>query len=61
MGQYDAVMYEQGAGERALDIVAGSEGRLGPRCIPCHHNTLSFADGTDAYYHSRDRRPSPRT
>ncbi len=26
---------------------------LGPRCIPCMHNTLTFPDGSDAYYHSK--------
>lgn len=37
--------------EAARDIVAEySDVRLGPRCIPCHHNTLTFPDGTDAYY-----------
>ena len=39
--------------EAARDIVAEyPEVRLGPRCIPCHHNTLTFPDGTDAYYYS---------
>ncbi len=37
--------------EAARDIVAEyPDVRLGPRCIPCHHNTLTFPDGTDAYY-----------
>ncbi len=26
--------------------------KLGPRCIPCQHNTLTFPDGTAAYYRS---------
>lgn len=26
--------------------------KLGPRCIPCQHNTLSFPDGSDYYYYS---------
>ena len=26
--------------------------KLGPRCIPCQHNTLTFPDGSDAYFHS---------
>jgi hypothetical protein len=26
--------------------------KLGPRCIPCQHNTLTFPDGSDAYYYS---------
>lgn len=29
--------------------------RLGPRCIPCQHNTLTFPDGSDAYYYSEAR------
>jgi hypothetical protein len=37
--------------EGAGDIVAEyPDVRLGPRCIPCQHNTLTFPDGTDAYY-----------
>lgn len=26
--------------------------KLGPRCIPCQHNTIAFPDGTDAYVYS---------
>ncbi|MBF0582626.1 MAG: radical SAM protein [Magnetococcales bacterium] len=26
--------------------------KLGPRCVPCMHNTLTFPDGSGAYYHS---------
>ncbi|MEO5363337.1 MAG: hypothetical protein H7838_06900 [Magnetococcus sp. DMHC-8] len=26
--------------------------KLGPRCIPCMHNTLTFPDGSGAYRHS---------
>ena len=26
--------------------------KLGPRCIPCQHNTLAFPDGSSAYYFS---------
>lgn len=26
--------------------------RLGPRCIPCQHNTLSFPDDSGSYYYS---------
>jgi hypothetical protein len=44
---------------RARDIVAEyPDVRLGPRCIPCHHNTLTFPDGTDAYYTTT---PAPMT
>lgn len=28
---------------------AGNQVRPGPRCIPCHHNTLTFPDGSDFY------------
>ena len=28
---------------------SGTGVRLGPRCIPCMHNTLTFPDGTDFY------------
>jgi hypothetical protein len=39
--------------ERARDILERyPDVRLGPRCIPCQHNTLTFPDGTDAYYYS---------
>jgi 2-iminoacetate synthase ThiH len=33
-------------------IVSGYPVKLGPRCIPCQHNTLAFPDGSSAYYHS---------
>ncbi|HEX4959359.1 MAG TPA: radical SAM protein [Thermoanaerobaculia bacterium] len=37
----------------SLEIVSAySTVKLGPRCIPCHHNTLTFPDGSDAYYYS---------
>ena len=26
--------------------------KLGPRCIPCQHNTLTFPDDSGAYYYS---------
>jgi Radical SAM superfamily len=40
--------------EGALHILAKyPETRLGPRCIPCQHNTLTFPDGTDAYFSSQ--------
>jgi hypothetical protein len=35
--------------QRALDIVERHEVKLGPRCIPCHHNTLTFPDDSGAY------------
>lgn len=35
---------------RAAEIVDQYGGKLGPRCIPCMHNTLSFPDGSDFYY-----------
>jgi hypothetical protein len=28
---------------------SGTGVKLGPRCIPCMHNTLTFPDGTDFY------------
>ncbi len=37
--------------EAARDIVAEyPDVRLGPRCIPCQHNTLTFPDSSSAYY-----------
>ncbi len=36
----------------SLDIVERHGVKLGPRCIPCQHNTLTFADGTDHYYYT---------
>ena len=38
--------------ERGLEIVERYGVKLGPRCIPCHHNTLTFPDGTNTYYYS---------
>ena len=35
---------------RAVDLVAQYGVKLGPRCIPCMHNTLTFPDGSDYYY-----------
>jgi pyruvate-formate lyase-activating enzyme len=40
----------------ALDIAAAHGVRLGPRCIPCQHNTLVMPDGSDAYWFSGDNR-----
>jgi len=37
--------------QRALDIVGVySDVVIGPRCIPCQHNTLAFPDGTDRFF-----------
>ncbi|MBI2839278.1 MAG: hypothetical protein HYX75_13260 [Acidobacteria bacterium] len=36
--------------EQARDIAARRGAKLGPRCLPCQHNTLSLPDGSD-YYH----------
>ncbi|MBU1061643.1 MAG: radical SAM protein [Candidatus Omnitrophica bacterium] len=39
--------------ERARDIVDKYEGvKLGPRCIPCMHNSLAFPDGSNAYFYT---------
>ncbi len=43
--------------ERSREIVAKHGVKLGPLCIPCHHNTLTFPDGSDWYRRSR-RAPS---
>ena len=40
--------------ERAQDIVAAHGLRLGPRCIPCQHNTLVIPDGSLDYYYTAD-------
>lgn len=39
------------AWDAALDICdrVGTGVRPGPRCIPCHHNTVTFPDGSDFY------------
>jgi len=40
------------------EIVARHGVKLGPRCIPCQHNTLTFPDGsTDYYFSGSDREP----
>jgi hypothetical protein len=40
--------------QRSQEIVGKYDGvKLGPRCIPCMHNTLTFPDGTEDYYHSK--------
>lgn len=38
--------------ERSVEIVERHGVKLGPRCIPCMHNTLTFPDGSSAYYYS---------
>jgi hypothetical protein len=36
----------------SVEIVDRYGVKLGPRCIPCQHNTLSFPDGSGQYYFS---------
>jgi hypothetical protein len=36
----------------ALEITDKYKVKLGPRCIPCQHNTLTFPDSSDSYYFS---------
>lgn len=44
--------------QRSQEIVGRYEGvKLGPRCIPCMHNTLTFADDSGDYYHSQQGSP----
>lgn len=45
--------------ERSVEIAGRHGVKLGPRCIPCHHNTLTFPDGSDVYYRSAPR-PAPQ-
>lgn len=42
---------------RSAEIVEANGVKLGPRCIPCMHNTLTFPDGTEDYYHSENQTP----
>lgn len=35
----------------SLKIVKDNNMKLGPKCIPCHHNTLTFPDGSNFYKH----------
>jgi hypothetical protein len=35
--------------ERSREITEKHGIKLGPSCIPCHHNTLTFPDGSDFY------------
>ncbi|KAF0106816.1 MAG: putative Radical SAM domain protein [Anaerolineaceae bacterium] len=39
---------------RSREIVERYGVKLGPRCIPCQHNTLTLPDGSSAYYFSSD-------
>ena len=36
---------------RALDVVERHGVKLGPRCIACQHNTLTFPDASGAYHY----------
>lgn len=40
------------AWEESKKIVKKYEMNLGPRCIPCQHNTLTFPDKSDFYHYS---------
>lgn len=40
------------AWEESLKIVKKYGVKLGPSCIPCHHNSLSFADKSSFYHYS---------
>lgn len=37
--------------ERTVEICEDSNAGVkpGPRCVPCHHNTVAFSDGSDFY------------
>jgi hypothetical protein len=39
----------------SVDIVERYGVKLGPRCIPCQHNTLTFPDNSGAYYFSAEK------
>jgi hypothetical protein len=39
---------------RSLDIAEYRGVKLGPRCIPCTHNTLTLPDGSQLYYRSSE-------
>lgn len=48
-----SIEFMEAAYEDARDIVKRYPGvALGPRCIPCMHNTLTFPDNSGAYYYS---------
>ena len=40
------------AWERSSQIVERHDVKLGPRCIPCMHNTVTAPDDSGAYYYS---------
>jgi len=37
----------------SLEIVERYGVKLGPRCLPCQHNTLAFSDGSSSYYFNK--------
>lgn len=37
---------------RSMEIVSKSDNLLGPRCIPCQHNTLTFPSRDEGYFFS---------
>ncbi|MBU1246138.1 MAG: radical SAM protein [Nanoarchaeota archaeon] len=39
--------------EKSLEIVKKWGVKLGPKCIPCHHNTLTFPDGSEFYEYTK--------
>lgn len=41
---------------KSIEIAERNGVKVGPRCIPCTHNTLTFADRSGAYYFSRELR-----
>ncbi len=41
----------------AENLVAKHGVKLGPRCIPCQHNTLSFPEDISSYYYSSRNSP----
>lgn len=47
--------------ERSLEICerSGTGIRPGPRCIPCHHNTVAFDDGSDFFIPLRKQITNP--
>jgi hypothetical protein len=38
--------------QKSLEIANEYGVKLGPRCIPCHHNTLTFPDRSGFYFYS---------
>jgi hypothetical protein len=45
----------------SLEIANRNGVKLGPRCIPCQHNTLTFPDGSSDYYYSTAAAPTKLT